>query len=81
MTWEEVRKMYPEQFVKFEIVNSHIVGDKEFIDDIAIIDSYKDGKEAMKEFLKRKEDQFIYSTKNGKVTIDLVKNIGIRRSV
>jgi len=74
MTWEEVRKMYPEQFIKFEIVNSHIVGDKEFIDDIAIISCYKDGKEAMKEFLKRKEVQFVYSTKNEKVIIDLVKN-------
>jgi hypothetical protein len=47
MKWEEVRKMYPEQFVKFEIVNSHIIGDKEFIDEIAIINCYKDGKEAM----------------------------------
>jgi len=81
VTWEEARKMYPEQFVKFEIVNSHIVGDKEFIDEIDIICNYKDGKEAMKEFLKRKEGEFIYSTKNEKVIIDLVKNIGIRRSI
>lgn len=81
MTWEEVREMYPNQFVKFEIVNSHIIGNKEFIDEIAIISSYKDGKQAMKEFLDRREGQFIYSTKNEKVIIDLVKNIGIRRSV
>lgn len=81
VTWNEVRKLYPDQFVKFEIVESHIEGDKEYVDEIAIIKSLKDGKEAMKEFIHRKEGQFIYSTKNDKLIIDLVKHIGIRRGV
>lgn len=81
MTWEEVRKLYPNQFVKFKIVESHIVGDKEYVDEVAIIKAIKDGKEAMKEFIHCKEGQYIYSTKNDKVIIELVKHIGIRRSV
>jgi hypothetical protein len=36
MTWKEVRKQYPNQFVKFEITESHVVGNKEYVDDIAI---------------------------------------------
>lgn len=81
MTWEEVRLLYPNQFVKFEIVESHVVGDKEYVDKIAVIDTFLDGKIAMKEFINRKEGQFVYSTENENIIIDLVKNIGIRRSV
>ena len=80
MTWEEVRMIYPDQFIKFEIIESHIEGNKEYVDDIAIIKAIKGGKEAMKEFVHRKEGQFVYSTKNDKLVIGLVKYLGIRRS-
>lgn len=81
MTWQEVRRLYPNQFVKFEIVESHIEGDKEYVDAVAIIKPIINGKEAMKEFIHRKEGQLVYSTINDKVIIELVKNIGIRRGV
>lgn len=81
MTWQEVRVLYPDQFVKFEILESHINGDKEFVDEVAVIKSIKDGKEAMKEFIHRKENQFVYSTKNKDLTIGLVKYVGIRKSI
>lgn len=81
MTWEEVRKLYPDQFVKFEILKSHIEGNKEYVNEVTIIKVIEDGKEAMKEFIQREEGQYIYSTKNEKVIIDIVKHIGIRRSV
>ncbi len=81
MTWDEVRKLYPDQFVKFKIIESHIEGNKEYVDEVAIIKAIEDGKEAMKEFIQRKEGEYIYSTKNEKLIIDLVKHIGIRRSV
>ncbi len=35
----------------------------------------------MKGFIQRKEGEYIYSTKNKKLIIDLVKHIGIMRSV
>lgn len=81
MTWDEVRKLYPNQFIKFKIVESHIDGNKEYVDDVAVIKAIEDGKEAMKEFIQRKEVEYIYSTKNEKLIIDLVKHIGIRRSI
>lgn len=81
MTWAEVRKFYPDQFVKFEIIESHIEGNKEIVDEIAIIKSIIDSKEAMREFVHRKEGQLIYSTKNEKLIIDIVKYAGIRRGV
>lgn len=81
MTWDEVRKLYPNQFVKFKIVESNIEGNKERVNEVALIKAIEDGKEAMKEFIQCKEGEYIYSTKNEKLIIDLVKHIGIRRSV
>jgi hypothetical protein len=81
MTWQEVRRLYPDQFVKFEIVESHKEGNKEIVDEVAVITPLANGKEAMKEFVHRKEGHLVYSTKNEKVIIELVKHVGIRRNM
>lgn len=31
MTWNEVRKLFPNQFVKLEILKSHMQGDKKLL--------------------------------------------------
>lgn len=81
MRWEEVRNLYPNQFVKFEILESHDEGNIKIIDDIAIIKPIKDGREAMKEFIKCKEGQLVYSTSHETIVIEKIKHIGIRRSI
>jgi len=81
MKWQEVRKLYPNQFVKFQIIESHIVEDKKYVDEIAFIKAMPDGKEAMDEFRKCKGEQFVYSTVNEEVVISLVRHVGIRRGV
>lgn len=81
MKWEEIRNLYPNQFVKFEILESHIIEDKEFVDEIAFIKAISNGKDAMKEFINCKKGQLVYSTKHEEVVIELVKHVGIRRSV
>lgn len=78
MKWEDVRKQYPNTFVKFEIVESHIEEDKEIVDEVAFIKAIKDGKEAMVEHLRCKDGQYVYSTIKERVEIQLVKYIGIR---
>lgn len=80
MTWKEVRNLYPDKFIKFEIIESHVVGSKEYVDDVAVIKAIQDGKDAMKEFVHCREGQFVYSTKNEEVIIDLTTHVGIRRS-
>jgi len=52
MKWQEVREMYPNQFVKFEIVEYHEDEKTKYVDEIAVIKAIKDGREAMKEFTK-----------------------------
>lgn len=81
MKWQELRSLYPDQFVKFEIVESHIEKDKEYVDEVAFIKAISDRKEAMKEFRKCKQGQLVYSTKNESVIIELIKHVGIRRSM
>jgi hypothetical protein len=81
MKWEEVRELYPNKFVKLEILESHIIDNKEYVDEVAFIKAIDDSKEAMKEFIKCKNKQVIYSTKNRDFIIDVVKHIGIRRSI
>lgn len=81
MKWEEVRRLYPNQFVKFQIVESHIIDDKKYVDEIALIKAMTDGKEAMEEFRKCKGEQFVYSTVNEEVVINIVRHVGIRRGV
>lgn len=81
MKWDEVRALYPDRFVKFEILESHVADNKEYVDDVAVIKAITDGKAAMKEFINCKEGQFVYSTKNEDVIIELVKHAGIRRGI
>lgn len=80
MKWAEVRKIYPNKFVKFEVLEYNTVENKRYVDDIAVIKVIDDGKEAMREFSQCKEGQFVYSTKNEQIIIEVVKYIGIRRS-
>jgi len=79
MTWNEVRKQYPEQFVKFEVLKYHEVDSKRYVDDIAVMKILNDNIEAMKEFAECKSGEFVYSTKHTELVIKVVKHIGIRR--
>ena len=78
MKWQEVREMYPNQFVKFEIVEYHEYEKTKYVDEVAIIKAIKDGREAMKEFTKCKNGQLVYSTENESIVIEKIKHIGIR---
>lgn len=62
MKWQEVRELYPNKFVVFKILESHVIGNKEYVDDVAVIKAISDGKEAMKEFIDCKPGQLVYST-------------------
>lgn len=75
MKWQEVRELYPNKFVKIEVIESHVVEEKEYVDEVAVIKAIEDSKEAMREFVKCKNKEIIYSTKNKEFIIDVVKHI------
>ena len=78
MKWNEVRSIYPNQFVKFEVLKSHIEDDKEFVDDIAVIGTVSNDK-ATKELLSAKDNILIYHTSKETVVLKLRMRIGLRR--
>ena len=75
MKWQEVRELYPNKFVKIEVIESHVVDEKEYVDEVAVIKAIEDTKEAMREIVKCKNKEIIYSTKNKEFIIDVVKHI------
>lgn len=79
MRWEEVRELFPNQFVKIKILESHIEGDKEIVCDVAVI-STVDELKATKELLSSKEDELVYHTSKEEVVIRLRNRIGLRRA-
>ena len=77
MKWNEVRDIYPNRFVKFEVLEFHVEDDKEFIDDIAVIGPVSDD-EATKELLNAKGNILIYHTSKEDVVLKLRTRIGLK---
>ncbi|WP_270168579.1 hypothetical protein [Paenibacillus sp. SYP-B4298] len=78
MKWKEVQKIYPDQFVKFEIIDSIEMDDKEIIEEVALIGPLKD-EDATRELLNCKDRTMVYHTSKEKVEVIIRKHIGLRR--
>lgn len=78
MKWSEVRKLYPNQFVKLKVLSSHIERSQEFIEDIAVIKPVSD-EIATKELLKSKGDELVFHTANENTVLEVRQDVGIRR--
>ncbi|OMF84558.1 hypothetical protein [Paenibacillus sp. FSL R7-0337] len=53
MQWEEVRKIYPNQYVKLQILASHTEGNIKYVDDVALIRATQGPKEATRDLRKK----------------------------
>lgn len=78
MKWEEVRKIYPDKFVKMQVLEGHIENDVRYIDDIAVIKAFEDNKEATMELARVKNDIIVFHTSNEKLEIPIKKIFGFR---
>ncbi len=78
MKWEEVRKIYPNRFVKIQILDSKIEGNKRYITDMAVIEAYEGNEEATKELVRAKDDILVYHTGNEKIDIEIKQIFGYR---
>ncbi|NLZ49693.1 MAG: hypothetical protein GX895_13130 [Clostridiales bacterium] len=74
MKWEEVRRTYPDQYIKLQILESHMEGNKKYIDELAVIEVMDDCEEATKELVKTEGNTLVYHTGNENLFIE-VKNI------
>ncbi|MFB9274465.1 hypothetical protein [Cohnella cellulosilytica] len=78
MKWQEAQRIYPNQFVKFEILHSIEQDNKEIIDEIALIGPVKD-EDATRELLNCKNRTLVYHTSREKVEVIIRRYIGLRR--
>ncbi|BCG58412.1 hypothetical protein [Paenibacillus rhizophilus] len=78
MQWEEVRKIYPDQYVKLQILASHIEGNTKFVDEVALIRAIQDPKEATKELLKSKDGVIVSHTANDELKVEIRTLRGLR---
>ncbi|WP_232101789.1 hypothetical protein [Paenibacillus sp. URB8-2] len=76
--WEEVRKIYPDQYVKLQILASHIEGNTKFVDEVALIRAIQDPKEATKELLKSKDGVIVSHTANDELKVEIRTLRGLR---
>lgn len=78
MKWQEVQKIYPDQFVKFEILHSLEQDNKEIIDEVALIGPVKD-EDATRELFNCKDRTLVYHTSKERIELIIRRYIGLRR--
>ena len=78
--WEEVRRIYPNKFVKVQILKYHLEGNNKVVDDMAVIRVIDNNKEATNELMNCKDDTIVYHTANEKISIE-IKILGAYRGI
>ncbi len=73
MIWEEVKNLYPDQYVLLEELGFSTQGNKKIIKDGAIIRPILDPKEATRELVRSKGNRFVYHTSEDEIIIEIVQ--------
>lgn len=71
MTWQNVREIYPNQFVKLKILQSRMDDNKKYIEEVAVIKSFDNNKEATRELVRAKEAELVYHTANKNIVLEI----------
>ena len=77
MKWEEVRNIYPDQYVKLNILDFHLEDDRKIVTDVELINVIEDSKLATKELLKSQGNTIVYHTGSDKIVIELRTPTGL----
>ncbi|MGP0576861.1 hypothetical protein ACTP13_07570 [Paenibacillus peoriae] len=70
MKWQEVRELFPDQFVLVSIINYHEEDNKKIVDEVAPIRTIPE-QDANKEFFQVKPGNIVYHTSNQDFVIHL----------
>jgi hypothetical protein len=74
MQWQEVRNIYPDQYVLLEILNSHTNNNIQYVDEVALIKAIQDPDEATRELLMCKNNNVVFHTGQEEISIEIRKN-------
>lgn len=83
MTWQEIRKSFPGQWLLLEALKAHTENDMRILEQLAVVDTFPDGETAMKRYASlHKEDpqreMFVLHTDRDEPNIRVRKWLGIR---
>ncbi|WP_339254279.1 hypothetical protein NSQ43_07135 [Sporosarcina sp. FSL W8-0480] len=78
MKWEEVRRLYPNQYVKLNILDFHVEEDRKIVTDVALINVIENPNTATKELLRAKGNTIVYHTGTEKIEIEMRNPTGFR---
>lgn len=73
MQWQEVRTVYPDQYVLLEILDSYTEDNIQYVEEVALVRAIQDPSEATKELLRCKDNNIVYHTGQEKIAIELRK--------
>lgn len=72
MKWNEVRNIYPNQFVLLTSLQEHIENNKKYIDDVAVVKPLKD-EEAGDVLVRCKGKNFVFHTSKENLEMEIVQ--------
>ncbi len=78
MKWEEIRKKYPNRFIRFKVLESHKEGDLEIADNIEVLKVINED-EIDNEFRRLVPNEHIFNTDLERVGIRTIRVLGVRR--
>ena len=77
MQWSEVRRLFPNQFVKLQVLHSYVKNGQEIVEDVAVIEPVADAL-ATKELLKSKDDQLVFHTAHEHIILEIRRDVGLQ---
>ena len=87
MTWEEVKKVYPNQWVIIEAIDAHTEGDKRIINQITVVDQFDDdNNKALLRYLqlhRKHRERELYVVHTSRSELDIIEQnmIGVRAGI
>ena len=81
MKWEEVRKIYPDRFVKVHVLKSHIENNVRCIDDMAIVQAFDDEQKVPRDHVRTNDEFLVYHTGKEKLELQIKHIFGFRRTI
>ncbi|WP_254450331.1 hypothetical protein [Cohnella herbarum] len=72
--------MYPDRFVKMQILKSHIEDEVRYVEEVAVIQAFEDEKIATRELVRSKNDLLVYHTGKEKIEIEIKPLFGFREN-
>lgn len=83
MQWQEIRKLYPQQWLLVEAIKARSEANKRVLEQLAVVDMFPDSVSAMKsytEFHRRSPERELYVFHTSREILDIIERqwLGVR---